>query len=121
MTTETGYLKRFDYEIITPNGTVVRPPNGHYWRYSDLEAKDTSKIDKESYMTFLESPVNLVKNPSFETDDVWHGGANDKACRIADGGLFGKRMGVVELAEGQKGWHGLYQEGTSTLAKKEVP
>lgn len=34
MTTETGYLKRFDYEIITPNGTVVRPPNGHYWRYS---------------------------------------------------------------------------------------
>ena len=77
---------------------------------SDLEAKDTSKIDKESYMTFLESPVNLVKNPSFETDDVWHGGANDKACRIDDGGLFGKRMGVVELAEGQKGWHGLYQQ-----------
>ncbi|MBR3649984.1 MAG: hypothetical protein IKN52_07010, partial [Victivallales bacterium] len=65
---------------------------------------------KEAYRTFLESAVNLVKNPSFEKDDVWHGGANDKACRIADGGLFGRRMGVVELAEGQKGWHGLYQQ-----------
>ncbi len=77
---------------------------------SDLEAKGSERIDKEAYRTFLESAVNLVKNPSFETDDVWHGGANDKACRIADGGLFGKRMGVVELAEGQKGWHGLYQQ-----------
>ncbi len=77
---------------------------------SDLEAKGTERIDKEAYRTFLESAVNLVKNPSFEKDDVWHGGANDKACRIADGGLFGRRMGVVELAEGQKGWHGLYQQ-----------
>ena len=77
---------------------------------SDLEAKGTSKIDKEAYATLMESAVNLVQNPSFETDDVWHGGQNDKACRIAEGGLFGKRMGVVELAEGQKGWHGLYQQ-----------
>lgn len=77
---------------------------------SDLEAKGTSKIDKEAYSQFIGSSVNLVKNPSFETDEVWHGGQNDKGCRIEDGGLFGKRMGVVELAEGQKGWHGLYQE-----------
>ncbi|MCR4576110.1 MAG: DUF4091 domain-containing protein [Lentisphaeria bacterium] len=74
---------------------------------SDLEAKGTERIDKESYATFLESSVNLVKNPSFETDEVWHGGENG---RIEEGGLFGKRMGVIEAPKSQMGWHGLYQE-----------
>ena len=74
---------------------------------SDLETKGTSKIDKEAYAMLMESAANLVQNPSFETDDVWRGG---QSGRMEEGGLFGKRMGVIELPQGQKGWHGLYQQ-----------
>ncbi len=79
---------------------------------SDQQADTRSVIDKKAYEAIMNSPSNLIKNPSFENGlDGWYKRHNTTTqAEVVDGGYFGKKaLRLVPNDKTEKQWFGIHQ------------
>lgn len=77
---------------------------------SDYDAELSASADARNFGQIMDSPANLLKNPSFESGGQNWGVANESGPeKIIDGGLYGKRAAMLDM-EGRPGeWRGFRQ------------
>lgn len=111
------YLKRDRKNQIVQTGGTKQAS----YVMSDQLADTRSAIDFNAYEKLVNSPSNMVGNPSFEDGlKVWYKRYNTtNQVEIVDGGLFGKKALRVKIdPPKEKDWYGLHQDIKNISAGK---
>lgn len=88
---------------------------------SDYDAELSASADAKTFGQIMDSPANLLKNPSFESGAKNWGISNASGPeKIVDGGLYGKRAAMLDMEGRQGEWRGFRQSVPASAGSEYI-